>query len=62
MRPIRTISVFPTLLTLGNLACGFFAVVIASLIGFPKADVLDPTDLENCMISSWLIFLACLSS
>ena len=32
MRPIRTISVFPTLLTLGNLICGFFAIVVAARI------------------------------
>ena len=32
MRPIRTISVFPTLLTLGNLVCGFFAIVVASRV------------------------------
>ena len=30
MRPIRTIAVFPTLLTLGNLICGFFAIVVAA--------------------------------
>ena len=32
MRPIRAISVFPTLLTLGNLVCGFFAIVVASRV------------------------------
>jgi CDP-diacylglycerol--serine O-phosphatidyltransferase len=58
MRPIRTIAILPTLFTLGNLACGFFAVVIASRIGLPKPQVVDPQDLENCMISAWLIFLA----
>jgi CDP-diacylglycerol--serine O-phosphatidyltransferase len=58
MRPIRTIAILPTLFTLGNLACGFFAVVIASRIGFPQPNVVDPLDLQNCMISAWLIFLA----
>ena len=38
MRPIRTISVFPTLLTLGNLICGFFAIVVAARIEKPDAD------------------------
>ncbi|MGD0898811.1 MAG: CDP-diacylglycerol--serine O-phosphatidyltransferase [Thermoguttaceae bacterium] len=58
MRPIRTIAIFPTLLTLGNLACGFFAVVIASRVGLPQRGIVDPSDLDNCMISAWLIFLA----
>jgi CDP-diacylglycerol---serine O-phosphatidyltransferase len=35
MRPIRTISVFPTLLTLGNLVCGFFAIVVAARVEKP---------------------------
>ncbi|MCC6125560.1 MAG: CDP-diacylglycerol--serine O-phosphatidyltransferase [Pirellulales bacterium] len=60
MRPIRTISVFPTLLTLGNLACGFFAIVVASRVDKPikpiPADIL--LDSTNVMISGWLIFLA----
>jgi CDP-diacylglycerol--serine O-phosphatidyltransferase len=58
MRPIRTIAILPTLFTLGNLACGFFAIVLASRIGLPKPGIVDPADLENCMISAWLIFLA----
>ena len=37
MRPIRTISVFPTLLTLGNLICGFFAIVVAARIVKPDS-------------------------
>jgi len=64
MRPIRTISVFPTLLTLGNLVCGFFAIVVAARVEKPVA---PPPDVENArilldawnvMISGWLIFLA----
>ncbi len=35
MRPIRTIAMFPTMLTLGNLVCGFFAIVVASRIVAP---------------------------
>jgi CDP-diacylglycerol---serine O-phosphatidyltransferase len=60
MRPLRTISVFPTLLTLGNLVCGFFAIVVASRVVKPlkpvPADIL--LDSTNVMISGWLIFLA----
>ena len=62
MRPIRTVAVFPTLLTLGNLVCGFFAIVVASRVDAP--DSLRPVaqmeiiDLTNVMISAWLIFLA----
>jgi CDP-diacylglycerol---serine O-phosphatidyltransferase len=62
MRPIRTISVFPTLLTLGNLICGFFAIVVASRIVKPpdikSIDLLLAEDARNLMISGWLIFLA----
>jgi len=32
MKPIRAIAVLPTLFTLGNLVCGFFAIVVASRI------------------------------
>jgi CDP-diacylglycerol---serine O-phosphatidyltransferase len=63
MRPIRTIAVFPTLLTLGNLICGFFAIVVAARID--KPDVLSLSVSENItadalelMRSGWLIFLA----
>ncbi len=60
MRPIRTIAVFPTLLTLGNLICGFFAVVVAARIEKPDAFVagIDTSDTKNLMISGGLIFLA----
>jgi len=61
MRPIRTISVFPTLLTLGNLICGFFAIVVAARIekpamGSAMGDVL--LDATNLMQSGCLIFVA----
>lgn len=60
MRPIRTIAVFPTLLTLGNLVCGFFAIVVASRVAKPERleALMSPQDIENVMFSGWLIFLA----
>lgn len=62
MRPIRTIAVFPTLLTLGNLICGFFAIVVAARIDKPGALGVPPSevliDAHNLMVSGWLIFLA----
>ena len=60
MRPIRTIAVFPTLLTLGNLICGFFAIVVAARIEKPEALVSDNflLDTRNVMQSGCLIFLA----
>lgn len=69
MRRIRTIAVLPTLFTLGNLVCGFFAIVVASRIERPDASWLDASrevsvmlggvkDPTNVMLSAWLIFLA----
>ena len=74
MRPIRPIAVLPTLFTLGNLVCGFFAIVVASRIAksgtidfvpAPKLetarqlfDSLDPT--HNLMFCGLLIFIAML--
>lgn len=61
MRPIRTISVFPTLLTLGNLVCGFFAIVIAARVDRPTEmdfNTWNIMDAQNLMHSGWLIFLA----
>jgi len=61
MRPIRTIAVFPTLLTLGNLICGFFAIVVAARIVKPNIESIDlqiANDSQQLMISGWLIFLA----
>lgn len=60
MRPIRTISVFPTLLTLGNLICGFFAIVVAARIEKPDGLISDTlaNDTRNLMQSGCLIFLA----
>jgi len=74
MKPIRAISVLPTLFTLGNLVCGFFAIVVASRIAragtvdFVPAEKIasvkellnsvDPT--HNLMLCGGLIFLAML--
>lgn len=60
MRPIRTISVFPTLLTLGNLICGFFAIVVAARIEKPLElpSGIDAGDTANVMLGGCLIFLA----
>ncbi|MEX0610590.1 MAG: CDP-diacylglycerol--serine O-phosphatidyltransferase [Pirellulales bacterium] len=41
MKPIRPIAVFPTLFTLGNLVCGFFAIVVLSRIEKPTTEF-DP--------------------
>lgn len=43
MKPVRAISVLPTMFTLGNLVCGFFAIVVASRVPAPSA---RPVDVE----------------
>ena len=58
MRPIRTIAVFPTMFTLGNLVCGFFAIVVASRVDAPDSLAFDVSDRMDLMLSGWLIFLA----
>jgi CDP-diacylglycerol---serine O-phosphatidyltransferase len=61
MRPIRTIAILPTLFTLGNLVCGFFAIVVASRVDAPTEELLktvNPQDAQDCMFSAVLIFLA----
>lgn len=74
MRPVRPIAVLPTLFTLGNLVCGFFAIVVASRIASPDLidfvpapkiasarQLLDSTDpTHNLMLCGLLIFLAML--
>ncbi len=37
MSRIRTVAVFPTLFTLGNLICGFFAIVVAARVERPTS-------------------------
>ena len=60
MRPLRTIAVLPTMFTLGNLVCGFFAIVVAANVGRPEntAMTLSPEASGHLMLSGWLIFLA----
>lgn len=57
-RRLRTIAVLPTMFTLGNLVCGFFAIVVAARIGMPDLTTIDPSEPTNIMLSAWLIFLA----
>jgi CDP-diacylglycerol--serine O-phosphatidyltransferase len=37
MKRIRTVAVFPTIFTLGNLICGFFAIVVAARVERPTS-------------------------
>jgi len=57
MKRLRTIAIFPTMFTLGNLVCGFFAIVVAARVVAPDPEIVDPTDPTNIMLSGWLIFL-----
>ncbi len=43
MKPIRAVAVLPTLFTLGNLVCGFFAIVVLSRIEKPSTADFQPT-------------------
>ena len=57
---MRTIAVLPTLFTLGNLVCGFFAIVLAANLDKPDdqaAMALTQIDSHYLMVSGWLIFL-----
>jgi len=58
MRPLRTIAVLPTMFTLGNLVCGFFAIVMVANLSRPDSVTIDPIDSRYLMVSGWLIFLA----
>jgi len=66
MRPLRTIAVLPTMFTLGNLVCGFFAIVVAARLDRPVRPEGLPLNLislgveesADLMLSGWLIFLA----
>ena len=74
MKRIRTVAVFPTMFTLANLVCGFFAIVVAARVAAPLSaemprtptiDVRHPIQslnkenpVHNIMVSGWLIFLA----
>ena len=48
----------PTMFTLGNLVCGFFAIVVAARVDAPQEGLFDAKDPTNVMLSGWLIFLA----
>jgi CDP-diacylglycerol--serine O-phosphatidyltransferase len=73
MKPIRAVAVLPTLFTLGNLICGFFAIVVLARIEKPMVDqpiepttkIQSPSDLtssvdptHNLMFCGALILLA----
>jgi CDP-diacylglycerol--serine O-phosphatidyltransferase len=62
VKPLRTIAALPTLFTLGNLVCGFYAIVVAARIDKP---VKLPTEvasanLDNIFFAAILIFAAML--
>ena len=44
MKKIRTVAVFPTMFTLANLVCGFFAIVVASRIHTPDSTEIPHTE------------------
>jgi CDP-diacylglycerol---serine O-phosphatidyltransferase len=44
MKPIRAVAVLPTMFTLGNLICGFFAIAVVSRIDKPVAMVDNPKE------------------
>ena len=44
MKPIRAVAILPTLFTLGNLICGFFAIVVLSRIERPVTDDFRPAE------------------
>jgi CDP-diacylglycerol--serine O-phosphatidyltransferase len=74
MRPVRAVAVLPTLFTLGNLLCGFFAIVVASRIDAPgltefapapkfenvRQILSSPDPTHNLMLCGALIFVAML--
>jgi CDP-diacylglycerol--serine O-phosphatidyltransferase len=48
MKPLRTIAVLPTMFTLGNLVCGFFAIVVAARVSAPTLPAeIAPADLDD---------------
>jgi CDP-diacylglycerol--serine O-phosphatidyltransferase len=71
---IRVVNGLPTLFTLGNLVCGFFAIVVAARVAKPERPIpADPdavvveranteyykhSEATHCMYSAALIFLA----
>src|SRR5258707_664778 len=60
---IRPVAVVPTLFTLGNLWCGFFAIVVTARVVKPERLEQLPyaiADLDNFAKAAGLIFLAML--
>jgi len=56
MKPLRTISVLPTMFTLGNLVCGFFAVVVAARVNAPTLPAeIGPEDLQEAAVAAPLV-------
>ncbi len=60
MKPIRAVAVLPTLFTLGNLLCGFFAIVVASRIAKPGPEDLiaqpaEPIALKAAAVKEFLV-------
>ncbi len=51
MKPLRTIAVFPTMLTLANLVCGFFAIVVASRVDAPTEEADKVPDASGIVLS-----------
>lgn len=47
MKPIRAVAVLPTLFTLGNLLCGFFAIAVVSRIDKPVPLDNDPKQVAS---------------
>lgn len=58
MRPIRPIAVLPTLFTLGNLVCGFFAIVVLSRIEKPLTTEMDMAPRIELKLESAKEFIA----
>jgi CDP-diacylglycerol--serine O-phosphatidyltransferase len=60
---IRPVAVVPTLFTLGNLWCGFFAIVVTARVLKPSGEAAVPYaghDLDDCAMAAGLILLAML--
>ena len=47
MHRLRAVSVLPTLFTLGNLICGFFAIVAASRVEAPTSADIPTTSADS---------------
>lgn len=55
MHRLRAISVLPTLFTLGNLICGFFAIVAASRVEAPTSADIPTTSAIHSVIPTQLL-------